>query len=637
MSNEVQGNQTLERVKQLEEENKQLLSEKNELKHQIKSLVCGSPVPTFFIDKDHKVVYWNKALELCSGLKAEKVIGTDQHWQAFYPEKRPCMCDLLLDKTEEEINQWYAGKYRKSQLVDGGYEATAFFPSMGKKGTWLRFTAMVMKDSKGKPAGVLETLDDITEAKEVLNDFIVFIKDSIDGANDILLTNDETLELSQKATSFANSVERTATKVASMASEVARSAQQSISATSKVVDNADNTVKAAARVTDMGKQAANVSNQMVTSMRQVSTASQQVAAGAQKLAELAQNAAVSTESLRKVMDEAGKIARETSSVTNEALKRANEGYSKGKKGIEAIDNIKIGIEKVAGAVDSMVGSIEQVGTMANSVSDIASQTNMLALNAAIEAARAGEAGRGFAVVADAVKSLAGQSKGAAEQAINLVTEIKNSGGQTSGIAKQTQVGASEGAQVIQGAIRETEGISKIMNDMNSEVSRLTNSVERGVESINSVTKTIEEVASIAEESSSASEESSSAVEEQTAASEKIAGIAVDVSNVAENVAKISQEVKMDALGTAKAAEGIVTDANTVEVSAKEVISEAGSVAKAMDEIEKISEKQKQSLQSLVDTRSLKLDELIDKKIKTCESEEERSRLEAMRRKKAKTA
>ena len=273
----------------------------------------GSPVPTFFIDKDHKVVYWNKAIEEHSGLKGEKIIGTDQHWRAFYGEKRPCMCDLMLDNTEEELNQWYAGKYRKSQLVEGGYEATAFFPSMGKKGTWLHFTAVVVKDIKGKVLGVLETLDDITESKEVLNDFIIFIKGSYRRSQRHLIDERRDIKLSEKTTSLANSVEINATKVANTANSVASSAQQSANVALKVVDNAENSVKAAAKMLEMGKQAAKVSDQMATGMQQVSTAAEQISTGAQKLAELSQNAASSTESLKKVMEEAGTIAREASS------------------------------------------------------------------------------------------------------------------------------------------------------------------------------------------------------------------------------------------------------------------------------------------------------------------------------------
>jgi len=52
---------------------------------------------------------------------------------------------------------------------------------------------------------------------------------------------------------------------------------------------------------------------------------------------------------------------------------------------------------------------QDIGNLADRISDIASTTNLLALNAAIEASRAGEHGRGFAVVADEVRNLSMQS------------------------------------------------------------------------------------------------------------------------------------------------------------------------------------------------------------------------------------
>ncbi len=139
---------------------------KSEMEQKLKEIIQGSPIPQFVLDNNHRVIYWNKALEKYSGIKSQEVIGTKKHWKAFYDEERPCMVDLLLDDTLGSISQWYAGKFEKSQLLEGAYEATDFFPKVGEKGKWLYFTASLLKTSKGKVIGAIETLEDVTTRKE---------------------------------------------------------------------------------------------------------------------------------------------------------------------------------------------------------------------------------------------------------------------------------------------------------------------------------------------------------------------------------------------------------------------------------------------------------------------------------------
>ena len=131
----------------------------------LQSIIVTSPIPAFIIGKDHLIIYWNKALEELSGIKAGEVVGTRQQWRAFYSTPRPCIADLLVDGFQKEIPQWYAGKFIKSKLITGAYEATDFFPELGKRGRWLRFTSAVIKNSKGAVVGAVETLEDITPAK----------------------------------------------------------------------------------------------------------------------------------------------------------------------------------------------------------------------------------------------------------------------------------------------------------------------------------------------------------------------------------------------------------------------------------------------------------------------------------------
>ena len=59
-------------------------------------------VPTFVIDPKRRVVIWNRACERLTGVAASEVIGTTQHWRAFYEHRRYCLADLVaLDRPDK--------------------------------------------------------------------------------------------------------------------------------------------------------------------------------------------------------------------------------------------------------------------------------------------------------------------------------------------------------------------------------------------------------------------------------------------------------------------------------------------------------------------------------------------------------
>jgi PAS domain S-box-containing protein len=129
-------------------------------------IINGSTIPTFVVDKDHRVTHWNKALERLTGCAADKVIGTTDSWTAFYDQQRPSMADLIIDRVDKaQIEQLYGSKWRKSALIDGAYEADAYFPHFGEEGKWCWFTAAPITTPEGEMVGAIETIWDKTEER----------------------------------------------------------------------------------------------------------------------------------------------------------------------------------------------------------------------------------------------------------------------------------------------------------------------------------------------------------------------------------------------------------------------------------------------------------------------------------------
>lgn len=148
-------------------------------------VVKALPLPTFVLDAEHRVVYWNSACERLTGLSAAAVLGTTRAWSAFYQYERPVMADLALTGSRlEDLERFYSGKYRPSSLVEGGWDLEDFLPNMPNGGKWLVFSAAALRDDTGNIVGAVETLRDVTAqrvAEQAVRESAVLLSEIVQG------------------------------------------------------------------------------------------------------------------------------------------------------------------------------------------------------------------------------------------------------------------------------------------------------------------------------------------------------------------------------------------------------------------------------------------------------------------------
>ena len=126
---------------------------------------------TFVIDRDHKVIFWNKACEELTGIVKSAMMGSSDHWKAFYSHQRPCLSDVVIDGDRSELSNLY-NKYSESKLAPGAIRAEAWYEDLGKKRKFVVFEAAPIHDAQGDLVGAIETLQDFTEHKSLEEAFV---------------------------------------------------------------------------------------------------------------------------------------------------------------------------------------------------------------------------------------------------------------------------------------------------------------------------------------------------------------------------------------------------------------------------------------------------------------------------------
>ena len=131
---------------------------------QMGRLLTDHPLPAFMIDQDHRITHWNKAMEELTQAKALDRIGTRDQWKPFYPEKRPVLCDIVMESSSDVLaGKFYGGKYHINDLLKKALDASDFFPSISGEGKWLSFTAAPITDGQENIIGAVEIIEDVSE------------------------------------------------------------------------------------------------------------------------------------------------------------------------------------------------------------------------------------------------------------------------------------------------------------------------------------------------------------------------------------------------------------------------------------------------------------------------------------------
>jgi PAS domain S-box-containing protein len=139
----------------------------HESEKRLTDIINFLPDATFAIDREGKVIAWNRAIEEVTGIPAEEMLGKGDHEYAipFYGHRRPILIDLIFEP-DERVQELYAGVRRKNKTL---IAETDLPRPLGKRLT-LMGTASPLYDRQGEMTGAIESIRDITTRRQEEDD-----------------------------------------------------------------------------------------------------------------------------------------------------------------------------------------------------------------------------------------------------------------------------------------------------------------------------------------------------------------------------------------------------------------------------------------------------------------------------------
>ena len=223
---------------------------------------------------------------------------------------------------------------------------------------------------------------------------------------------------------------------------------------------------------------------------------------------------------------------ETLALFQSEIEHTNDAAATGRTDILDVVNQMNTIESAVKDTSSVIMALEEqlgkIGSIVNTISEIANQTNLLSLNASIEAARAGEAGRGFAVVASEISNLADESNDATAQIAEMITSIQESSKEAVSAMEKGLESVAQGTKVVNHSgetfkliVERISDISKQAEVMQGIVQELSDGTDNVKNYFGGIDHMSCNVADATSNVSAASQEQAASAQEIYAASERL--------------------------------------------------------------------------------------------------------------------
>lgn len=204
---------------------------------------------------------------------------------------------------------------------------------------------------------------------------------------------------------------------------------------------------------------------------------------------------------------------------------------------QSVSQVREAVNEVQEQTNGTHASVEQIGSMTDVITEIASQTSLLALNASIEAARAGEQGKGFAVVASEIQKLAEECNKSAVEIQTILEQLRANS--DSSVVTMERVQRIIGEQ--EDKMEETNVAFSTVEDGITETMQGIASIVDGMRVLsdarNQTLNIVQAVAAIAQENAASTQETSASMNEIT----RMVATMSDTTSGLKGVADILQE------------------------------------------------------------------------------------------------